>query len=180
MQLNNDKVTLRYIKKDDIENYIKWQTIDTEWKKWDAPWANKENDDRFLMKQKEAVKKTPQEYRKFEIENEQGEHMGWVSSYYIEGDKDKLAVGIVIPPTDARNKGYGFAALTLFMKHLFELRKMLYIQTWSGNFPMIALAAKLRFIETQRDKDLCLVFGKTYDGLTFAITRDEFCKLHKF
>ena len=179
MKLKNDKVFLRYIKESDIENYIKWTTVETEWQNWDAPWEQDENDDSFLIRQKEAVKETPQDYGKLEIENISGEHIGWVSTYYIDEDKEKLAVGIDIIPLSDRGKGYGKAALSLFMKYLFESRDVLYTQTWSGNLPMIALAKKLGFAEVGRIKDLREVNGKRYDALTFAITKEEFLKLYE-
>jgi len=173
MQLKNDKIMLRYIKENDINNYIKWATVETEWQNWDAPWEKDENDDRFLKRQKELIGKEPSD-GKLEIETPTGEHIGWVSSYYIDGDKEKLAIGIGIPPLSARGKGYGNAALTLFMEHLFETREILYTQTWSGNLPMIALAAKLGFVEVGRITDLREVNGRKHDALTFAITKDEF------
>jgi len=176
MQLKNEKITLRYIKESDIENYIKWTTIETEWQNWDAPWEWP--NDKYLERLKDSLKKKPN-YGRLQIITPAGEHIGSVNSYYIEGDKNKLAVGIGIPPLEARNKGYGFSALTLLMKHHFKSRDMLYTQTWSGNYPMMALATKLGFNETKRIKDLHEVNGKKYDAITFVITKDEFSKIHE-
>ena len=175
MQLKNDNITLRYIQESDIKNYIDWTTVETEWQNWDAPWEQDENNDHFLNWQKELIKKEPND-DKLEIEAPTSEHIGWVSSYYVDKDKEKLAIGIDIPPLNARGKGYGKAALILFMKHLFETREILYTQTWAGNLRMIGLAEKLGFIEVRRIKDLREVNGKKYDALTFAITKDEFLK----
>lgn len=173
MQLKNDDITLRYIKEDDIKNYINWTTVETEWLKWDSPWVQDENNDNFLNWQKELIKKEPTA-KKLEIEMPNGEHIGWVSSYYINGDKEKIAMGIDIPPMSARRKGYGKAALTLFMESLFETKEILYIQTWSGNLAMIALSEKLGFNEVKWLKDLREGNGEKYDILTYSITKDEF------
>ena len=175
MQLKNDKIILRYIKESDLENYIKWTTVETEWQNWDAPWEWP--DDKYLERMKAMLKMKPNDSR-LQIVTLNGEHIGSVNSYHIDGDKNKLAVGIGIPPIEDRKKGYGFAALTLFMKYFFKSRDILYTQTWSGNLPMMRMAAKLGFEEVGRIKDLREVNGKKYDALTFAITKDKFLKLH--
>ena len=97
MQLKNDQLMLRPIKESDIENYIKWTTVETEWQNWDAPWEKV--DDSFLAWQKKRIEKAPN--GRLEIETLTGEHIGWVSSYYIDGDKEKLAIGIDLPPLTA-------------------------------------------------------------------------------
>ena len=175
MILKNDKVTLRHIKVEDIANYIHWTTVETEWKNWDAPWEwqSEEDDLEYLEMIKNSVDKEPSVGR-LQIEIPSGEHVGSVNSYYADGDREKLAIGILIPPLSARRKGYAYAALTLFMEHLFKTRDILYTQTWSGNMRMISLAEKLGFKEVRRLKDLREVNGEKYDGLTFAITKTEF------
>lgn len=40
MRLENDKVILRDFIKEDIEDIIRWETIETEWQLWDTPWEN--------------------------------------------------------------------------------------------------------------------------------------------
>ena len=55
-----------------------------------------------------------------------------MGNYRIDDDKQKIAVGIDIPPVDARGKGFGENALTLFIKYLFSVNnnmKTLYTQT---------------------------------------------------
>jgi len=42
MRLQNDKVILRDFIKSDIDDVIRWETIETEWQLWDAPWENDE------------------------------------------------------------------------------------------------------------------------------------------
>jgi len=174
MILKNDKVTLRHIKAEDIANYIHWTTVETEFMKWDAPWEWVEDPDptEFIEWRKSLIER-PSDYS-LEIETSDGEHIGWVNSYDVDGDESKLAIGIDIPPLSARRKGFAYAALTLFMEYLFQTRDVLYTQTWSGNVRMIALAEKLGFKEVRRLKDLRFVDGKNYDGLTFAITKTEF------
>jgi len=170
MVLKNDKIILRHIQESDIENYTKWTTVETEWQNWDAPWEWLEDNGEYLEMLKNSLNKEPTD-RRLMIETVAGEHIGSVNSYYIDGDNDKLAVGIGIPPISARGKRYGFSALTLFLEHLFKSRDIIYTQTWSGNFPMIALAEKLGFVEIRRIRNLREVNEKKYDALTFAIAK---------
>lgn len=172
--MKNDSIILRYIKDSDIEDYIRWTTVETEWCNWDAPWEEGNDWDDFVGKQREAVNKTPLAFGKLEIEDISGRHIGWVSSYYIGGDKTKTAVGIDLPSIIDRGKGYGENALSLFMAYLFNSKSVLYTQTWSGNTAMLRLADKIGFIEIERIKDLREVRGGVYDALTFSTSRDGF------
>jgi len=179
MLLKNDKIMLRHFKSEDIEKHIDWVTVETEWKEWDAPWEwLSEADDIDYIERRKSLLDKPTNSRLM-IETLAGELVGEVNSYYIDGDCEKLAVGIGIPPLSARRKGHAYAALTLFMEHLFKTRDVLYTQTWSGNMRMIALAEKIGFKEVRRLKDLREVNGEKYDGLTFAVTKAEFDEKRK-
>lgn len=47
--------------------------------------------------------------------------------------------------------------------------KHIYIQTWSGNIPMISLAKKIGFQEYNRDKDMRGVKGEKYNRVTLCL-----------
>ena len=172
MKISNDKVTLRHIKEEDLARYVLWTTEETEWQKWDAPWEEDEDDELFLTWLRELVK-NPSDYR-LEIDTRFGKHIGWCSTYYIDEDNSKLAVGLDIVSPAQRGKGYGYAALFLFMEHLFQDNDILYAQTWSGNFPMLKLAERMGFQEVDRKVGIRAVRGQMYDGLTFAMTKEAF------
>ena len=173
MQLKNKNIILRYINESDIADYERWTTIETEWNNWDAPW---EDDDlnEFAERQTAHLKFVPETFTKLEIETITGQHIGWVTKYNIDEVKEKTAVGIDIPPINDRGKGYGHNALSLFMAYLFETEEILYIQTWSGNSPMLRLAEKIGFIEIERKINIRMVKGEYYDALTFAISKEDF------
>jgi len=172
--MKNGNIILRYIKESDIDDYIRWTTTETEWNDWDAPWEE-DDDDEFVQRQKELLKREPHVYSKLEIDADTGRHIGWVSCYDIEFENEEAtAVGIDIPAIKDRGKGYGKNALTLYMAHLFKEEDTLYVQTWSGNTPMLHLANQIGFTEVKRIKDLREVKGKKYDALTFAITKTDF------
>jgi len=66
------------------------------------------------------------------------------------------------------------------MAYLFENfpEDILYMHTWSGNFPMVALATKVGFTESERVKNHHVVNGAKYDALTFSITKKDFYARH--
>ena len=174
MLIKNQNIVLRYLTEDDIADYIRWTTVEPEWSDWDAPWEE-DDGDKFVERQKAALKKAPQVFRKLEIDTVSGRHIGWVTSYYIDGDEEKTAIGINIPSVDDRGKGFGEVSLSLFMAYLFSTKDMLYTQTWSGNIAMIRLAEKIGFVEVARIKNIREVKGKIYDALTFSISKEAFC-----
>lgn len=172
-------IVLRDMKQEDIEDYVRWFTTETEWSDWDAPWepieSNEAEERRSWTAYYDSVKGLPEDTarRKFEIE-EDGRHIGWVSSYtdldYLENKEQILAIGLDIPETKYRNHGCGTEALRLFIDYLKEHgHHSFYTQTWSGNKRMIRVAEKLGFQEVCRKKDHREVDHKKYDAITFRL-----------
>jgi RimJ/RimL family protein N-acetyltransferase len=174
-------VQLRRFQQSDIEDYVRWFTVDTEWFNWDAPWEQevmqpglvRENWTLYYERHRQYTADTVC-YR-FEIEDERKNHIGWVSAYTIDEFLDRfdtkqkmLAIGIDIPDVSYRKKGYGSLALRCFMAY-FAGRgvKTIYIQTWSGNVGMVRTAEKLGFSVCNRIVGVRTVKGKKYDALTF-------------
>lgn len=178
MELRENRVILRDIREEDISDYIRWYTVDTEWTNWDAPWEpiTSVNLDEMTAALRNRISHAPLPRRRLEIGLNSGEHAGWVSSYHIHGDPEKLAVGIDIPSPGLRGQGIGGLALGCWMRYLFEAHgcSRLYTQTWSGNVRMIKLADKLGFHEVDRTIGIREVRGNMYDALTFEISRDRF------
>ena len=177
-----NEVTLRDMLESDIEDYVRWFTVEREWENWDAPWEKEDSDEeaeRISWREYyESVKSLPDNIlrRKFEIEYD-GKHVGWVSSYYINDgfewtreQTDRLAVGIDICEPNAWGKGIGTNSLRAFIDYYFENGEdKLYTQTWSGNIRMIRCAQKLGFAECNRNIGSRMVNGEKFDGLTFVI-----------
>ncbi len=184
-------VILRDFKYSDINKRVQWETQDTEWQLWDAPWeyeglsaAEREAElERYIAMMRSWAEKfasmPPDAPRSgFQIDYKPtGEYIGWCNSYFLDDDfsytdapTDKTAIGIDIPELSARGKGCAFEALTLFIDYLAKSGETeLYTQTWSGNARMIALANKLGFYECRRKTGIRLVRGEKYDGLTFRL-----------
>ena len=174
-------VRLRDFRQSDIADYVRWFTVETEWGNWDAPWETEEESpetvERYWTRYYERHQNdAPDAMRyRFEIEDAQGAHIGWVSAYtidafleYFDTKEEMLAIGIDIPEQALRHKGYGTEALRLFIEYLKKMGvKTVYTQTWSGNARMIRVAEKLGFLEYKRIVGVREVNGKKYDALTF-------------
>jgi RimJ/RimL family protein N-acetyltransferase len=183
--LKGKRIVLRDFIKEDIEDYVKWNTTCREWMLWDAPWEFDEDEifdeEKFRQKKLEWIKQPKKPIRtRLEIclNNEEKTHIGWVSCYLIDEqfhytDQDgKCAIGIDIPDPNYRSKGYGKDAYLLFI-HYLKVKGIeeIYTQTWSGNHPMINLAKSVGFEECNRYCEYRIVRGETYDGLTFKLIK---------
>ena len=185
MQIEKDGVILRDMTENDIEDYVRWFTVETGWSDTDAPWEPIDTDEQTERKAWQeyyaAVKDLPDTVlrRKFEIERN-GRHVGWVSRYGIDehyewtkDPTDRVAVGIDICEPDIRGRGVGAAALSAFAEYLFEnSAQTVYTQTWSGNVRMVRCAEKIGFTECSRRIGVRTVNGKHYDALTLVLQRD--------
>jgi RimJ/RimL family protein N-acetyltransferase len=173
MDIHGEKVLLRDMRAEDTADYVHWNTVEKEWQQeWDAPWEyTEESLETVTAWAAKMVTKNlaPPEIRsRFEICLLDGEHIGWVSSYFMDDDKDKLAIGIDIPPVIHRGKGYGREAWELFIRYLRGKGiNDIYTQTWSGNTKMIKMAESTGFKEIRRLKGHRFFRGRVYDALTF-------------
>lgn len=193
MEIRYRNIVLRDMEVRDIDDDIRWRTVETEWADWDAPW---EKDDPFDPEEyrREELERIelplPDHRRAFEIDTAEGIHIGSVNIYCIAGDFEwqahapeteearraaRWAVGIDINDRAYWSGGWGTQALTAFIRYQIEEGyEDLYTQTWSGNFRMVGLAEKLGFRECRRKEGIRQVRGETYDGLTFRLDRTAF------
>lgn len=68
MEIKGQKVLLRDFIKEDIADRINWETVDTEWLEWDAPWEMEEesfNPEKYrsLMNKRLSTKQDPNRFR---------------------------------------------------------------------------------------------------------------------
>lgn len=184
MEIKGEKVILRDFIKEDIEDRIIWETIETEWLGWDAPWELEEEpfdpkEYSSLMRNRLSNKQDINRFRygfQICINDEVKKHIGWINAYYIDdnynySNKDgKLAIGINIPDLSSRRKGYATEAWSLYIRYLLDNGiEDIYTQTWSGNIRVIGLMDKLGFEECNCKENFRIVRGKFYDGLTFKL-----------
>lgn len=189
MYIEHENIILRDMIESDIEDYVRWFTIEREWENWDAPWekedtSEEENERTSWRDYYEQVKDLPDTTRRWKMEIVwNNRHIGWVSSYPIDENYDWFdevrdgqivyrAVGICICEPDIWGKGIGTNALRAFMNYYFENGvNELYTQTWSGNVRMLRCAEKLGFVECNRNVGTREVDGQKYDGLTFRLEK---------
>ena len=201
MQIKYKDVLLRDYRESDIDDEVRWNTVDTQWGLWDAPW---EKEDYFRTFDPEAYRqrrldwlrtKAPkgEELRWFlEIDTAQGVHIGTVSAYLMTedfqwrehgpdeapGPDTPVALGLAVCNSAYWSSGWGTKALTAWVRYWLDRGcQELYTQTWSGNTRMIGLANKLGFVEYLRKPGIRQVRGGTYDGLTFRLDVERWERL---
>ncbi|MDI6453093.1 GNAT family N-acetyltransferase [Peloplasma aerotolerans] len=182
MMNNEHNIELRLFNERDVEDAIYWFTKEIEWMDWDAPW---EKDDPFDANQYKANKLKQIETRnmyqlqpRMEIYLDGITHIGWVSHYLMNDNFEydvegkHVAIGLVIPEVKYRNLGFGSKAIQLYLDLVWSHGyQKVYLQTWSGNTPMIHTAIKIGFYEINRFKDFRIIYGQKYDALTFVIEK---------
>lgn len=189
MRIQSEMIVLRDMIESDIEDYVRWFTVEREWENWDAPWEKEDTDEKTERKSwteyYESVKDRPDDARRWKFEIEwNGKHIGWVSSYCIDenyewvgkikdGQTVYRAIGIDICEPDVQGKGIGTNTLRTFLNyHFADGVNEIYTQTWSGNVRMIRCAEKAGFVECSREVDSREVNGVKYDGLTFRLEKN--------
>lgn len=45
MKTEAENIVLRDMNESDIEDYVRWFTLEREWENWDAPWEKEETDE---------------------------------------------------------------------------------------------------------------------------------------
>lgn len=187
-------ITLRDMRESDIDDEIRWNTVETEWALWDAPWemeAELAKFDPVVHRRKcmEDLRRMPDPIRwRFEIDTADGTHIGSVNAYLIDenwdwiparevqpGQKIYRTLGIEINESRNWGRGLGTQALVAFIQyHLESGITDLCLQTWSGNERMVRCARKLGFVECHREVGNRHVRGGIYDGLTFRLDVEKF------
>ena len=190
MKIKGQRVFLRDFIHEDIEDMIEWQTIETEWCQWDAPWEMEEeepfNADAYRARMTESLsrERDPDRLRygfQLCVDDETKKHIGWVNAYFIDENyryikgKGNLTIGNDIPDMASRRKAYATEAWRLYIRYLLDHGiKEIYTQTWSGNVRVLGLMNKIGFIECYREKDFRTVRGQLFDGLTLKLNVDSF------
>lgn len=192
-------IVLRDMVESDIEDWIRWETIATEWKDWDGPDLDSGEPfdaDAFRTESMETLNhQWDSKFRYFfELDTADGTHIGMVSSYATGADFQHIGswkkaeeqgefwhtLGIVI--CESRNwcRGLGAQALTAFCRQYLDHGfTNIRLQTWSGNIRMVRCAEKIGFREVNRFAGNRHIRGGVYDGLTFQLDLDRFHKYLK-
>ena len=192
MEIRYRDIMLRDTIESDIEDEIRWNTVETAWMDWDGPDLQPDTPfgenacrSEHLMQLK---KPRPDVRRGFEICTASGRHIGTVSSYATDGSFQHLAwkdaesmgtywytLGLSICESSLWGQGLGTQALVAFCQYLLSNGiTNLRLQTWSGNIRMVRCAEKIGFVECNRFVGNRHIRGGIYDGLTFQLDLDRF------
>lgn len=194
MEIKYRDIVLRDMRQSDIDDEIRWNTVETEWALWDAPWEMevelpKFDPEAFRREMEESLQRPREDFRwEFELDTAQGVHIGAVNAYLIDeswqwirrgdvkpGQKTYRTLGIEINEHRFWSGGLGTQALAVFVQyHLEHGCQDLCLQTWSGNVRMIRCAQRLGFLECHRQIGNRQVRGESYDGLTFRLDVERF------
>lgn len=187
-------IVLRQMQESDIADEIRWNTVETQWSLWDAPWEMEEAVRNFdpEAKTKRLLEfiHSPKPEVPYSLEVDvDGVHIGTVSQYFVDehyhwiSRKDAqnkphfYTLGIDIAESSYWGRGYGTQALAAWIKYFLDRGEaVLCLQTWSGNARMIHCAQKLGFTECNRETGNRSVRGQIYDGLTFQLDLERFQK----
>ncbi len=187
MKIRFENITLRDYILSDVEDEVRWTTVETEWFRSEAPWMKIEpaDADELRNQMAEIISSMPKDAIRcrFEIEVD-GCHIGTLSSYYLDEnfeyipwdliDQSKNAIdnnsirclGIEICDMNYWGKGIGVKALTMAMRYYHSFGENYFlIETWSGNLRMLRCAKKLGFYEVKRIKNVHVVDGQEYDEI---------------
>ena len=185
-------IILRDLRESDVEDEIRWNTVEIAWMDWDGPdlQPDKPFDIQTCREDFRAELEMPKTgFRKsFELDTVDGRHIGTVSCYPTGADFQYLrwketeeageywyTLGISICESDLWCRGLGTQALTAFCLHFLNHGKTnLRLQTWSGNVRMVRCAEKIGFVEVNRFIGNRHIRGGVYDGLTFQLDLDRF------
>lgn len=194
MEIHYRDVVLRDMTESDIEDWVRWNTVDTEWMDWDGPDLECDPFDEMQFRKEsiQQIHNPNKDFRHFfELDAVDGTHLGMVSSYPTGASFEHLTwkearnsegfyhtLGIVICESRHWSRGLGTQALTAFCKYCTDHGvTRIRLQTWSGNIRMVRCAQRIGFVECNRFVGNRHIRGEVYDGLTFQLDLDKF---HKF
>lgn len=192
MEIRHKRIVLRDETEADIADEIRWNTTETRWHDFDAPWEKEDDLQSFDAEDcrrktlERIANRTPDGMRKsFEICLADGRHIGSTGSYYIDGECNfdnerrfsppRHTIGIDICEPDCWGQGLGGEVYEALCRYYFSLGDgELYTQTWSGNERLLRMAARIGFEEFHRDVGMREVRGGVYDRVTLRLSRDKF------
>lgn len=176
LKLQYMDVVLRDLREEDIKDYIDWYTIDRDWQEWEAPWGEGQRDIDLLEEDLRELLESPlPAFRKsFEIDFD-GRHIGWTNSYVLDGEEDRLAIGLVIAEPRYWDRSIGERALICFIRYILEKDpyRDIFIETDIENKRMINLAKKLGFVELPLERKARIIAGREYIIDRFKLTDEN-------
>ena len=194
MEIRCKNVILRDMVAADIEDEIRWHTVETEWGLWDTPWEDcfsAFDPDAYREKARKKLQEPKDGFRwELQVVSSDGTHVGSVNTYWIDDNYEWVArknlqpgqhvfyaVGCAIKEPSYWGRGLGTETLIAYVRYHLNLGHTdICTQTWSGNVRMVKCAEKLGFTVCDREIAFRTVRGEKVDGLTFRLNVDQFRK----
>jgi RimJ/RimL family protein N-acetyltransferase len=172
-----DRVNLRTFHLEDARWLVAAMRRGTGWR-WDAPWEGPptRRELRGIPSRVAVLVRDPASPpRRMVIETRRGVPVGSVSRYWVDERTQWLDVGIGIYEARHWGKGYGTAALALWVDHLFDAMpiRRIGLRTWSGNLRMIRTARALGFQREARFREAYATPRRVYDRVAYGLLRRE-------
>ncbi len=173
------KLTLAKINSQNLATYMFWQSANHDYQVFNGPYFVK--DDKAALKRKEKQMSSEIEAnghilnRRF-INIENKAMIGEVSYYWRSKETHWLEIGIAIYEKQHWSKGIGLQALNLWIDHIFNTFPELVrigLTSWSGNYGMIKLAAKLGMDQEACYRKARIVNGEYYDSVSYGILKEQ-------
>ncbi len=166
---------------EDVQYLAKWNLGPQEWKKWDAPYFAKLDDEEMAKKidlLSEAIEND--ELQTFDMNKvialtKNNQMIGDVSWYWLD-ETPWPAIGICIYDPKNWGKGYATEAIALWTKMVFAQLPDIWridMATWSGNVGMMKVAEKVGYTLEGRFRKARIVDNKYYDSLRYGILRED-------
>jgi len=182
IKLQGNRIHLRDWVVEDLLVYRKWLIGNHQWKKFDAPYYKKLNEEeieKHLIKKQEWIEEGdfPNPRKKLVIAlKDNNTFLGVLGWYWESKETFWLSTGLVIHDDTYWSKGIGYEAFGLWCQYLLdnmpELAR-LDLRSWSGNFGMMKLAEKLGFQLEATFRNARIVDGEYFDGVGYGILKEE-------
>ncbi len=176
--IKSDKVIIRPLEEDDAAAFYSWYN-DPEINLWaSGAWPQ------IAMLSKDEIWQrffeSDDEYR-YTVLNESDIPIGTIGFKNFNVSSRSADLFIVIGEKNYWNKGYGTAALQLFITYLFQQWNLhrLMLDTWDGNERAIAIYKKLGFVTEGRLREACYVMGEYRDLIIMGLLKQDFLNLQK-
>jgi len=177
------RVNLREFRAEDAAWLVRMMARGTWWK-WDAPWEGPPSEDELRqvpVRIAAMVREAASPPRRMIIETRAGSPIGTVSRYWVDERTQWLEVGVGIYAARNWGRGFGPAALGLWVDHLFEALELrrVGLRTWSGNERMVRLARRLGFKREAVFREAYATADRAHDRVAFGLLRREWQRVRR-
>jgi len=177
MRLYGQQVVLRDERREgDDEDIFRWLNLE-EWQYYDEPDQPFTPVTREEFESRRSPAARPPTSRRWEVDCQEGRHIGWVNYYQLDEQAQRAYVGICLPEEEVWGHGYGTEAVFLLVDYMFREMNLLEVRTatWTGNRRMVRCAEKsgFRVAGLMPHPAQHSVRGEPLERIEFAISREE-------